>query len=126
MHHLLLGLDPTPLGVAPFALATDHAVDLPAASLDLDLHPNARAYLLPCIAGHVGADTAGVLLAETPWDRDDVTLIIDVGTNAESCWEIDIDCWRLPVRPVRLSKGPRLAVGSERRPAPSNGYASIR
>jgi len=83
MHHLLLGLDPTPLGVAPFALATDHAVDITAAELGLDLHPNARAYLLPCIAGHVGADTAGVLLAETPWDRDEISLIIDVGTNAE-------------------------------------------
>ena len=83
MHHLLLGLDPTPLGTAPFALATDHAVDLPAAGLDLQLHPGARAYLLPCIAGHVGADTAAVMLAETPWDRDDISLIIDVGTNAE-------------------------------------------
>jgi len=83
MHHLLLGLDPAPLGVAPFALATDHAVEITASNLGLELHPNARAYLLPCIAGHVGADTAGVLLAETPWDRDEVSLIIDVGTNAE-------------------------------------------
>ncbi len=83
MHHLLLGLDPTPLGVAPFALATDHAVEAHTADLDICLHPNARAYLLPCIAGHVGADTAAVLLAETPWDSDKITLIIDVGTNAE-------------------------------------------
>ena len=83
MHHLLLGLDPTPLGTAPFALATDHAVDIPAARLDLEIHPNARAYLLPCIAGHVGADTAGVMLAETPWENEEISLIIDVGTNAE-------------------------------------------
>lgn len=83
MHHLLLGLDPTPLGVAPFELATDHAVDIPARALGLELHPNARAYLLPCIAGHVGADTAAVMLAETPWERDEISLIIDVGTNAE-------------------------------------------
>ena len=83
MHHLLLGLDPTPLGTAPFALATDHAVEVRANELDLDLHPGARAYLLPCIAGHVGADTAGVMLAETPWARDDISLVIDVGTNAE-------------------------------------------
>jgi uncharacterized 2Fe-2S/4Fe-4S cluster protein (DUF4445 family) len=83
MHHLLLGLDPTPLGTAPFALATDHAVDVPANDLDLRLHSGARAYILPCIAGHVGADTAGVLLAETPWTRDEITLVIDVGTNAE-------------------------------------------
>jgi len=83
MHHLLLGLDPTPLGSAPFALATDHAVEVLATDLDISVHPNARAYLLPCIAGHVGADTAAVLLAETPWDKEEITLIIDVGTNAE-------------------------------------------
>jgi uncharacterized 2Fe-2S/4Fe-4S cluster protein (DUF4445 family) len=83
MHHLLLGIDPTPLGTAPFALATDHALDVWAMEYDIDVHPNARAYVLPCIAGHVGADTAAVMLAETPWERDDVSLIIDVGTNAE-------------------------------------------
>ena len=83
MHHLLLGLDPTPLGTAPFALATDHAVDILAAELDIELHPNARAYLLPCIAGHVGADTTAVMLAETPWMNEEISLIIDVGTNAE-------------------------------------------
>jgi uncharacterized 2Fe-2S/4Fe-4S cluster protein (DUF4445 family) len=83
MHHLLLGLDPTPLGTAPFALATDHAVDIRASAIDIELHPSARAYLLPCIAGHVGADTAAVMLAETPWTADGVSLVIDVGTNAE-------------------------------------------
>ncbi len=83
MHHLLLGLDPTPLGSAPFALATDHAVETLAADLDISVHPNARAYFLPCIAGHVGADAAAVLLAETPWENEEITLIIDVGTNAE-------------------------------------------
>jgi len=56
MHHLLLGLDPTPLGSAPFALATDHAVEVLATDLDISVHPNARAYLLPCIAGHVHLD----------------------------------------------------------------------
>ena len=83
MHHLLLGIDPAPLGTAPFALATDHALEVWAAEYDIEVHPNARAYVLPCIAGHVGADTAAVLLAETPWERDEVSLIIDVGTNAE-------------------------------------------
>lgn len=83
MHHLLLGLDPTPLGTAPFALATDHAVDVRASEIGIELHPGTRAYLLPCIAGHVGADTAAVMLAEMPWTRDEISLIIDVGTNAE-------------------------------------------
>ena len=84
MHHLVLGIDPTELGGAPFALATDLAVRLRAADdLDLAVHPGARAYGRPCIAGHVGADAAGVLLAEAPRERDEVSLIVDVGTNAE-------------------------------------------
>ena len=83
MHHLLLGLDPTPLGSSPFALATDHAIDVDARTLEFKLAAGARAYILPCIAGHIGADTAAVLLAETPWDLDEISLIIDVGTNAE-------------------------------------------
>ena len=83
MHHLLLGIDPTPLGSAPFALATDAAVELTAAELGVRAHPGARVYLLPCIAGHVGADTAGVILAEEPHKADVMTLVVDVGTNAE-------------------------------------------
>jgi uncharacterized 2Fe-2S/4Fe-4S cluster protein (DUF4445 family) len=83
MHHLVLGLDPVPLGSAPFALATSEATELAASSLDLDIARGARAYFLPCIAGHVGADTAGVMLAEEPWKSDQVSLLIDVGTNAE-------------------------------------------
>ncbi len=83
MHHLLLGIDPTPLGSAPFALAVDTAVELPAADLGLRTHPGARVYVLPCIAGHVGADTAGVILAEEPHLADALTLVVDVGTNAE-------------------------------------------
>jgi uncharacterized 2Fe-2S/4Fe-4S cluster protein (DUF4445 family) len=83
MHHLLLGLDPTPLGSSPFALATDQSTEIPAVELELQLPAGARAYILPCIAGHVGADTAAVLLAETPWEQEEINLIIDVGTNAE-------------------------------------------
>ena len=83
MHHLLLGIDPTPLGSAPFALAVDTAVRVKAAEIDLPGHPGARVYLLPCIAGHVGADAAGAILAETPYLADEVTLLVDVGTNAE-------------------------------------------
>ena len=83
MHHLLLGINPVELGGAPFALATDKALTLWAVELDLVLHRNARVYVLPCIAGHVGADTAGVLLAERPDLSNELTLIVDVGTNAE-------------------------------------------
>lgn len=83
MHHLLLGIDPTELGGAPFALASDSSVTFWASEIDLRIHPNARIYVLPCIAGHVGADTAGVILSEAPHEAHEMTLIVDVGTNAE-------------------------------------------
>jgi uncharacterized 2Fe-2S/4Fe-4S cluster protein (DUF4445 family) len=64
-------------------LATDRAVSTTAAELGLRAHPGARVYVLPCIAGHVGADTAGVILAEQPHQAERMTLVVDVGTNAE-------------------------------------------
>ncbi|MFG6582761.1 ASKHA domain-containing protein [Sulfitobacter sp. 1A12779] len=83
MHHLLLGIDPFELGQAPFALATSGALRLRAEDLDLNIHPSARVYLLPCIAGHVGADAAAVALSEAPEKSDELMLVVDVGTNAE-------------------------------------------
>jgi len=83
MHHLLLGLSPVELGGAPFALATDSAVTVSAQRLDLGINPGARCYVLPCIAGHVGADCAAVVLSEAPYLREELTLLVDVGTNAE-------------------------------------------
>jgi uncharacterized 2Fe-2S/4Fe-4S cluster protein (DUF4445 family) len=83
MHHLLLGIDPIELGGAPFALATDSALGFHAAELGLRVHPGARVYTLPCIAGHVGADAAGMILAERPDLSEKLTLLVDVGTNAE-------------------------------------------
>ena len=83
MHHLLLGLDSVPLGGAPFALATDKAVETPASWLGIECRDTTRVYVLPCIAGHVGADTAGAILSERPDQSDDYQLLVDVGTNAE-------------------------------------------
>ena len=84
MHHLLLGIDPLELGQAPFALATSDSLSFPARDLDLTaLNSSAQIYVLPCIAGHVGADAAAVALSEEPGKREDLSLIVDVGTNAE-------------------------------------------
>lgn len=83
MHHLFLGIDPIELGGAPFALATGLPITIPAKDLDLAFNPGAWAYVLPCIAGHVGADTAGVVLSEAPHESDEIMLCVDVGTNAE-------------------------------------------
>jgi len=83
MHHLFLGIDPFELGQAPFALTTSNSLSLRADELDLNLHPSARVYILPCIAGHVGADAAAVALSEAPDKSEDLVLVVDVGTNAE-------------------------------------------
>ncbi len=83
MHHLFLGVDPTELGGAPFALAVSGATHLQASQIDLSVNPGARVYMLPCIAGHVGADAAAATLSEGPYRQDEMMLLVDVGTNAE-------------------------------------------
>ena len=84
MHHLFLGIDPFELGQAPFALATSNAINTKSSNLELSqMHSASNVYLLPCIAGHVGADAAAVALSESPNTSEDLVLIVDVGTNAE-------------------------------------------
>ena len=84
MHHLFIGVDPVELGQAPFALVTSQAMHVAAKELNLSaMNPAAQIYILPCIAGHVGADAAAVALSEEPETSQDLALIVDVGTNAE-------------------------------------------
>ncbi|MBB2971019.1 uncharacterized 2Fe-2S/4Fe-4S cluster protein (DUF4445 family) [Mesorhizobium sp. RMAD-H1] len=83
MHHLFLGIDPTELGGAPFALAVSGAVHLKSSDIGLAVNPGTRVYMLPCIAGHVGADAAAATLSEGPHRQDEMMLLVDVGTNAE-------------------------------------------
>ena len=82
MHHIVAGIDPTPLGQAPFTLATAEALEVPAVEMELS-YAHAQVYLAPCIAGHVGADTAAVILSEGPHRSPTMQLLVDVGTNAE-------------------------------------------
>jgi uncharacterized 2Fe-2S/4Fe-4S cluster protein (DUF4445 family) len=84
MHHLFLGIDPVELGGAPFALAVSGALDVKARDLGLtSVGASARVHVLPCIAGQNGADNMAVLLAQAPHLQDKMTLVIDIGTNAE-------------------------------------------
>lgn len=82
MHHLVLGIDPSPLGVAPFPLATADAVHTRADSLEINC-PDASVYVLPCIGGHIGADAAAAVLASGLDRPGPPRLMVDVGTNAE-------------------------------------------
>jgi uncharacterized 2Fe-2S/4Fe-4S cluster protein (DUF4445 family) len=83
MHHFLLGIDPQYLGVSPFPPAVHHSMNVKARELGLKVHPSANVYILPIEAGFVGADNVGVLIAEEPYRQDEMTLIIDIGTNGE-------------------------------------------
>jgi uncharacterized 2Fe-2S/4Fe-4S cluster protein (DUF4445 family) len=83
MHHLFLNVDPEQLGQSPFVPVVHHSFDVKARDLGLGVSAGAYVYLLPIIAGFVGADTSGVLIAEEPYNRDETVLIIDVGTNGE-------------------------------------------
>lgn len=118
MHHLLLNIDPVELGGAPFALAVSEAVDLKARDLALKFNPAARVHILPCIAGHVGADNMAVQLAEAPHMQDSLMLIIDVGTNAEIVLgnRQQILCASSPTGPAfegaQITHGQRAAPGA--------------
>ncbi|HWU63320.1 MAG TPA: ASKHA domain-containing protein [Ensifer sp.] len=83
MHHLFLGIDPTELGGAPFALAASGAQHMKAEEIGIHLNKSARVYMLPCIAGHVGADAAAATLTEGPHRQNEQMLLVDIGTNAE-------------------------------------------
>ncbi|HET7430544.1 MAG TPA: ASKHA domain-containing protein [Nocardioides sp.] len=83
MTALALGMDPEPLGVAPFVMATAQPTGLLATDLGLTLHPRARAVVFPALGAYVGGDIVAGMLA-TGMDRDKRTrLFIDVGTNCE-------------------------------------------
>ncbi len=83
MHHIFLGIDPSELGGAPFAPAVKEPIDIKARDLDLPVARGAYVHVPPVEAGHVGADNVAAIIAEEPHRRDDITLLIDVGTNGE-------------------------------------------
>jgi uncharacterized 2Fe-2S/4Fe-4S cluster protein (DUF4445 family) len=84
MTHIALGIDPEPLGVAPFIMAARQFPDvLAAADLDLPVHPRARAFAFPAFGAYVGGDITAGLLA-SGMNRDARTrLFVDIGTNCE-------------------------------------------
>ena len=83
MHHIFLGIDPVELGGAPFATATKEPLDIQARDLGLTVARGALVHIPPVEAGYVGADNVAVIMAEEPHRRNDITLLIDVGTNGE-------------------------------------------
>jgi uncharacterized 2Fe-2S/4Fe-4S cluster protein (DUF4445 family) len=83
MHHILLRLDPEPLGSLPFTPVVHHSLDVKARDLGLRINPSANVFFLPNTSGYVGGDNIGVILAEELHLREENQLIIDIGTNGE-------------------------------------------
>lgn len=83
MHHLFLGISPSSLVHAPYTPGYRGGLTLPAADYGIHIHRNGQLFVLPNIAGYVGADTAGCLLAVRPDQKEEITLMLDIGTNGE-------------------------------------------
>src|SRR5438477_3718180 len=83
MHHILLGIDPSHVGLAPYAPVMRHPLTLSARELFLKVAPEARVCLLPLVAGFVGADAVGVALATRIYDSTEIRIAVDIGTNGE-------------------------------------------
>lgn len=83
MTHLLLGIDVTSLGQSPYVPSVCNDVSVQAQNLGLNISPEARVTVLPNVAGFVGSDLVGVLLA-SKWEEDGrIRLAVDIGTNGE-------------------------------------------
>jgi uncharacterized 2Fe-2S/4Fe-4S cluster protein (DUF4445 family) len=83
MHHIFLGIEPRHLGLSPFPPAVHHSLNIKARDLRIKVHPAANVHVLPIEAGFVGADNVGVLISQVPYEREEMSLIIDIGTNGE-------------------------------------------
>ncbi len=83
MHHIFLGIDPTYVGLAPYAPAVRDPIVVPGSEVPLKTVPNARVCLLPIVAGFVGADTVACILATRIYESEEVRSLVDIGTNGE-------------------------------------------
>ncbi len=83
MNHLFLGIDPTPMAQIPYPAMLRQSTVFPAADLGLAIHPRGRVATLPNIAGFVGGDAVGVVLATRLLEGDEPALAVDIGTNGE-------------------------------------------
>ncbi len=83
MHHIFLGIDPTYVGLAPYAPTVREPVVVTAKEALLKVNPNARICFLPIVAGFVGADTVAAVLATRIHESDHIRVMVDIGTNGE-------------------------------------------
>jgi uncharacterized 2Fe-2S/4Fe-4S cluster protein (DUF4445 family) len=118
MHHLLLGIDPSHVGLAPYAPVMRHPLTLPARDLFLKLPPEARVCFLPLVAGFVGADAVAVALATRIDESPTLRIAVDIGTNGEVVLGSREHLWACsaPAGPAlegaQIRHGMRAAIGA--------------
>ncbi len=83
MHHLFLGINPKYVALAPYPPAVKSGVNVKAKEIGVDINPNGNIYALPVIGGFVGADTVAVILATEIYNREELCMALDIGTNTE-------------------------------------------
>ena len=83
MHHIFLKIYPEYLAMAPYVPAIHHSHDVKARDVGLKIARGGNVHVLPIEAGWVGADNVAVLIATEPYKRDEMCLVIDIGTNGE-------------------------------------------
>jgi uncharacterized 2Fe-2S/4Fe-4S cluster protein (DUF4445 family) len=118
MLHLLMGIDPEPISVAPFIPTLDDGVSLTAADLGIRIHPRGQIYLFPDIGAYVGGDIVAGLLATALPRSGELRLFVDVGTNGEIAlgWDSRTVCTAAPAGPAfegaEISCGMRATTGA--------------
>ncbi|NLZ38955.1 MAG: DUF4445 domain-containing protein, partial [Firmicutes bacterium] len=83
MHHLFLGINPRDVALAPYVPVISEKMEVDPELLQLEINPAGKVFVLPNVAGFVGADTIGVLLATELDESEDIKLVVDIGTNGE-------------------------------------------
>ncbi len=131
MHHLLLGIDPSYVGLAPYAPVMRHPLVLAARELYLKVNPDARVCLLPVVAGFVGADAVAVALATRISETPEIRIAVDIGTNGEVLLGSRDHLWACsaPAGPAlegaQIRHGMRAALGAVDRVGLDRGDLSL-
>jgi uncharacterized 2Fe-2S/4Fe-4S cluster protein (DUF4445 family) len=116
MSHLFLGLDTKGLSQIPFVPVVTAGVDLRACDAGIGIHPQGNIHVLPNIAGFVGSDTVGVMLACDYLDDGPSVLAVDVGTNGELALRHGGGhLWSVRPRPDPALEGAALSCGMRAR-----------
>jgi len=83
MHHFFLGIQPKYLALSPFTPAVRRSIDVKAKEVNIKIHPEGNVHVLPVIAGFVGADAVADVLSSGIYESEELSLLLDIGTNTE-------------------------------------------